>query len=92
AGELINRRPEALLGKHIWTEIPEAVGQEFYYVYQKAMTERVPVKREAFFPPWDRWFESRMYPAQDGGLSVYFTDVTTRKQAETLLAGQKYVL
>ncbi|MCB1812615.1 MAG: PAS domain S-box protein, partial [Candidatus Competibacteraceae bacterium] len=83
AGELINRRPETLLGKHIWTEIPEAVGQEFYYVYQKAMTERVPVKREAFFPPWDRWFESRMYPAQDGGLSVYFTDVTTRKQAET---------
>ncbi|MEZ5590778.1 MAG: PAS domain S-box protein [Gammaproteobacteria bacterium] len=90
AGELINRRPEALLGKHIWTEIPEAVGQEFYYVYQKAMTERLPIRkklsalgslvREPHVSRPGRRFE------------CYFTDVTARKQTETLLAGQKYVL
>ena len=29
-----------------------------------------------------RWFDIRAYPSRDGGLSVYFQDITERKQAE----------
>lgn len=39
---------------------------------------------EAHHEPWDAWFENRVYPSPDG-LSIYFTDVSVRKRAETAL-------
>jgi PAS domain-containing protein len=37
AGEIFSREPRSLVGKHIWTEFPEGVGQPFYHAYQRAM-------------------------------------------------------
>jgi PAS domain S-box-containing protein len=91
AAELFGRAPEDLVGKHIWTEFPEGVGQPFYYAYQRAMKEGVSVQLEDYYPPWDRWYENRIYPSDDG-LSIYFTEITPRKRAEQLLVGQKRVL
>ena len=91
AAELFGREPEALVGRHIWTEFPEGVGQPFYHAYQKAMNEGVPVQLEDFYTPWGRWYENRIYPSDDG-LSIYFTDISPRKWAEQLLVGQKRVL
>ncbi len=33
AGELCGRLPEGLVGKHIWTEFPEGIGQLFHQAY-----------------------------------------------------------
>jgi len=30
AGEMFGRKPEDLVGKNIWTEFPEGIGQPFY--------------------------------------------------------------
>ncbi len=43
AAALFGRTPEDLIGKHIWTEFPEGVGQPFHEAYEKAMREQVPV-------------------------------------------------
>lgn len=81
AGKLFGRTPEELLGKNIWEEFPQGVGQPFYLAYRKAMTDQQPSQIQSYFPPWDKWFENRIYPASDG-LSIFFDDITERKQAE----------
>lgn len=85
AGELINKAPSLLVGKVIWEEFPEAVDDAFYHSFQRVMRERVAGQIEAYFKPWDRWFECRIFPFEDG-ISVYVLEVTERKQAERRLA------
>ena len=84
AGELFGRRPEDLVGKHIWTEFPEGVGQTFYDAYHRAVAEGVFVQLEDYYAPWERWFENRIYPTPSG-LSIFFQDITARKEAELAL-------
>jgi two-component system sensor histidine kinase UhpB len=84
AGRLLNRRPEDLIGKEIWTEFPEGIGQPFYQACRKALAEQQAVEIENYYQPWGRWFENRIYPAADG-LTIYFHDVTERKRTEEML-------
>ncbi|MCX6164761.1 MAG: PAS domain S-box protein, partial [Ignavibacteriae bacterium] len=35
AGEIFGRKPEDMIGKHIWTEFPEGVGQLFHLAYER---------------------------------------------------------
>jgi PAS domain S-box-containing protein len=91
AGEMFGRDPDDLIGKHIWTEFPAGAAHEFQRAYEKSVSERIPVQLEEYYQPWGRWYENRIYPSDDG-IAIYFTDVTDRKRAETLLEGQKGVL
>ncbi|NMG31620.1 PAS domain S-box protein [Aromatoleum evansii] len=85
AAHMLGRdKPEDLLGRHIWTEYPEGVGQPFYHAYQRALAEQQPQTLEQHYAPWDLWFENRIYPSADG-LTIFFTDVTERKLAEAQL-------
>ncbi|MDP2367139.1 response regulator [Rhodoferax sp.] len=85
AGEMFNRAPELLLGKVIWEEFPEGVGQPFYHACQRVMAERVATQSEDHYEPWDRWFESRIFPSDDG-ISIYFQEITERKRTERQIA------
>ena len=98
AAALFGRNPEDLIGRHLWTEFPEGVGQPFHLAYERAMVEQVPLQIENYYEPWDRWFENRIYPSPDG-LSIFFHEITDRKRAEQLagesaelLRGQNEVL
>ncbi|WGV23318.1 PAS domain S-box protein [Halotia branconii] len=84
AGKIFNRHPEDLIGKNIWEELPEGVGQKFYHAYYQAMAEQRVIEIEEYYPPWDRWFENRIYPSSEG-LSIFFQDITRRKLAEIAL-------
>jgi signal transduction histidine kinase len=42
------------------------------------------VQIRAFYPPWNRWFENRIYPSADG-LSIFFQDVTEEQEREEQL-------
>ena len=85
AGEIFNRIPAMLIGKSIWDEFPESVGQPFCRAYQGVMRERIPAQIEAYFAPWDRWFENRIFPSDDG-ICIYFQEITERKRAEQQIA------
>lgn len=98
AAELFGRQPSDLIGRHIWTEFPEGVGQPFQLAYARAMADQVPIEIENYYEPWDRWFENRIYPSPEG-LSIFFHEITDRKRAEreardnaALIKGQKRVL
>jgi two-component system CheB/CheR fusion protein len=78
-------KPADLIGKHIWTLFPEGVGQPFHQTYEKVMKERLPVVMREYYPPWDKWFENRIYPAPDGGITIFFTDITEIKKKELQL-------
>ena len=80
ASQIFGRRPEDLIGKHIWTEFPEGVGKPFHQAYKRAVARQEMVELEEYYPPWDKWFENRIYASADG-LSIFFRDVTERKKA-----------
>jgi len=88
AGEIFARDPERMIGKHIWTEFPEGVGQPFHRAYEKAMAEQQFQSLEEYYPPYDRWFENRIYPSKEG-LTIFFTEITDRKKAEQELRRAK---
>ena len=91
ACDFFGRRAEDLIGKHIWTEFPEGIDEPFHRAYEKAMAEQQPVFLEAFYPPYQRWFENRIYPSADG-LTIYFLDITERKQVEETLRHSQRML
>jgi len=84
AGEIFGRDPKAMIGKHIWTEFPEGIGQPFHLNYERAMRDQVPVQMEEYYPPYDKWFENRIHPTPEG-LAIFFQDITVRKKAELAL-------
>lgn len=88
AGELLGRPAAELVGKNIWEEFPEGVGQPFYDAYTKAMNEQTTVSFEEHYEPWDRWFENRVY-GSGTGIAIYFTEVTERKRIEEIERRQR---
>jgi PAS domain S-box-containing protein len=84
---LTGRTREALLGRPLWQEFPEAVGTPFHDLSQRAMKERVAVSFEEFYAPLGKWFATRAYPTRDG-LAMHTQDVTLRHEAEAQLTRQ----
>jgi len=96
AAELLGREPEELLNADAWAEFPENEARKLRSILEQAMAEQKPACAEVFLR--SRWFENRVYPSPDGD-SVFFYDVTGRKEAEqaaresaALLKGQNQVL
>ena len=89
--QLFGRRPEDLLGKHIWTQFPEGIDQPFAKAYRRALATQQMVYLEDYYQPWDRWFENRIYPSAEG-LSIFYTEITERKRAEEAIGKSQKLL
>ena len=81
AERLLRKTRDELIGQSIWEMFPAAMERSQPQL-QRAAVERVTVEFEAFNPTLDRWFANKAYPTADGGLAIYFRDVTVRKHAE----------
>ncbi len=85
ASSLLRKTREELLGKQVWEEVfPERVGSLSYHNLQRALNEQVSIVFEEFNPTLGIWFEAHVYPSPDG-ISIYFRDISDRKQAERAL-------
>ncbi|HEY9848612.1 MAG TPA: PAS domain S-box protein [Leptolyngbyaceae cyanobacterium] len=91
AEQLLQKTQAELLGKNIWDKFPEAVNSTFYREYHKAFLEQTSVEFEEFFPPLNTWFYVHAYPGKNS-LSVYFQDITERKQIEQKIREQAALL
>ncbi|MEG4441259.1 PAS domain S-box protein [Microcoleus sp. AT9_B5] len=80
----LDRSSGDLIGKNLWEEFPGLQGSEFERVYRGVANERVALSVTAFYPDLDRWYDVRTYPAANG-ITIYFRNVTDRKQAEEVL-------
>jgi PAS domain S-box-containing protein len=81
---LNGQKPEDMIGKTHWEQWPWSVGTVVEREYRRAVTERVAVHLEILYEPLNLWLEIHAYPSQDG-LSIYFRDITERKQIEQSL-------
>jgi len=82
---LVGTRREDLLGKSHWDIFSGTLGTVVEREYRRATRDQVPVEFEYFHEPWQRWFAIKGYPTREGGLSIYFRDITAQKQAEARL-------
>jgi len=85
AETLLRRSRSELLGRNLWEALPAVQGTPVEQHYRRAVAEQRPELFEWHTPTDDRWLELHAYPAEGGGLSVFFRDVTDRKRAEHAL-------
>jgi PAS domain S-box-containing protein len=81
--ERINGIPrEEQIGKNQWDLFPATRGTVLEREFRRAVAEQVTVQFENYYAPWDSWFQVKAYPSKEGGLSVFFHDITARKRSE----------
>lgn len=80
AEQILNQSKSNLLGKNIW-EIHTTASVAFHEACMKAREQQRYQHLESFYKPLQRHFEIHVYPSPNG-VSVYFTDITERKDAE----------
>ncbi|WP_331236473.1 PAS domain S-box protein [Natronorarus salvus] len=82
AEELIDVEGSGLVGKDIWATFEWAAESRLREEYERAMVTQEPTSFDLFYPdPLDAWFEIHAYPGESG-LSVYFRDITKRKERQ----------
>lgn len=81
AEKMLHKSEADLMGQRIWDVFPEAIGSPFHESLELARRTHEPAVVEEFFAPLGLWIESRIF-ASDKGISIYFHDVTTRRQGE----------
>nr|WP_277986325.1 EAL domain-containing protein [Noviherbaspirillum cavernae] len=77
----IGRRRDALIGKTLWEAAPELLTSSVFAYCRKAMETRRNTFFEVYYEAAHTWIEVRAYP-YDGGLSVFFHDISARRAAE----------
>ncbi len=90
--QMLGRGRDKLIGRFILDAFPEGVGSTIHREMDRARQAMQPVEFEALYPAAKRWFDVRGYPAADGGMTVYFRDVTKRKRAQEALTLQARML
>ncbi|MEW5859037.1 MAG: PAS domain S-box protein, partial [Cyanobacteriota bacterium] len=89
AARLLQHSPEELLGQRWQDLFPEAAQSNTFFAQEleRAVAEQVTVKFEAFCAATNCWLEVSAFPFPDG-LSIYFRDISDRKQKEQRKAAQ----
>ncbi len=82
--KVLHRKRETLIGKNLWEEYPDAIDTDFYRQYHKAADTQENLTFEEFYPALKVWLEVSVYPSS-AGLSVYFKDITLRKESDIRL-------
>lgn len=81
AEELLRHTEEELLGESVWDVFPEATETAVWECFHQALETQDHTSYEVYFESLECWVETNVYPSETG-LSVYFRDVTERKERE----------
>jgi len=84
AGEIAGSAPAAMLGRSMWEIFPAAAGSEVAAAFENVFETGVPRHLDYYYPPLERWFEIRLYPAAQG-VTAFATEITERRQMEDRL-------
>lgn len=81
AEELLNVGRDYLIGQNLWEVFPDAVDLPSYANYHKVLETGEMITFEDYY---GKWLEVNAYPSEDG-ISVFFRDITYRKEYENEL-------
>ena len=81
AVDLLGRERDELLGEPIWKIVPRVKGTRLEGHCREAMEQGRASHFEFQYQPDATWYEFRIYPSASG-ISLYFTDITLRKERE----------
>lgn len=84
AENLLGIKRADILGKYFWDIYEQPIPSRYYTEYEKKLNQNIPVRFEEYYKPLRKWFEVNVFPAKDG-LTIYFKDITERKQGEDKL-------
>ncbi|MEO8353245.1 MAG: PAS domain S-box protein, partial [Chthoniobacteraceae bacterium] len=87
----LQKTSESVLGKILWDEFPATAGTVVEKHYRQSFREQVATQFENYYAPLARWFDVRVYPSPLG-LTVYFLDITDRKESEEALRRSEQTL
>ena len=79
---LLGRKREEVLGKTWHEAFPHAVGNSVDRMYQRVKRRRVAEGMEYKYSHYGMWMEISASPLSNGGVGVYFRDVSDRKRVE----------
>ncbi|KEO75792.1 PAS domain S-box protein [Anditalea andensis] len=91
AEKMINASRENILGKNIWSVLPEAKTPKLYTEFDKVIKEGVSSRFDEYFASLDMWLMVSAYPSKTG-MTAYLKDITATKAAAVKLAQFKKVI
>ncbi|HET9625079.1 MAG TPA: ATP-binding protein, partial [Kofleriaceae bacterium] len=82
---LTQRARADVLGRDLWALFPAGVAAHRRRELERCMAARTAVQFQERDPTLDRWLDVQAYPVPEGGIAVFFRDVTSDKHAELVL-------
>ncbi len=82
--KLLNLRKEDIINRRYLDVFPASVNSKFYQSYKKVFKDRILVNFEEYDVVLRKWFCVNAYPT-DGGVAVYFNDISESKQKDLQL-------
>lgn len=67
-------------GRVVWEMVPQLVGTRFEAEVRRAVREQRVVEYFEYVEASHRWFENRIVPSPDGGVSAFSRDVSERQR------------
>ncbi len=86
--ELLEQSRKEMIGERLWDIFPEASETVAWDDFHEAMETNKPRSHTLYYNSLEMWIEETAYPSETG-LSVYFRDVTERKEAKEALQEAK---
>jgi PAS domain S-box-containing protein len=84
AEDILGVKKDEILGQNLWKVFNEEAHSSFYTFYGKSMNEKKPVHFEVYYDALAIWLEVSSYPSPSG-LSIYFKNISGRKESEERL-------
>jgi len=81
---LLRRERGELLTRSFWDVWTETISSRsrVWVELHRVMRERVTTHFEEFFSPLGIWIDVSVYPTREGGLAIFFRDISEKKLAE----------
>ncbi len=83
---------DQLLGRTLWEAFPASVGSTIDTKIRQVLAEQIPLEFENYYHPWNRWFHNKAFPTKEGGVAIYWRDITDQKSLQADLRRQASML
>ena len=90
AEKTIGFKREEVIGRNILSVLPGIGGSQLEKYYFQALKTKKSVEFEEFFQGFNSWHQTKMVPLKDGGLAVYFQNISKQKEYEFELMDYAY--